>query len=246
MLECINKECTLSVKGRCQDKELNNHKANCSVCIKPTHTLSHAEEQLQNEIDKEEVCYNVECKHNSKTGVCVLKSDIICFNKIKEPPVLNYEEEYKKLKADNEKLIDNAIKTDREIAELKRKHENQRVNIKCGIEDNKKLKDKNETLELCNKQLQNENEGLKEQIELQKKQLENETNRYKSVKKELEELINKTITPNYKAENKALKCQLQEAKKYIEIKENEMQKLRKKLEDAELLGKMIKKLVEAV
>ena len=77
MLECINKECDSCRKDICYDSEVNNIGC-CADRIKPTHTPTYAEEQLNHAIEKE--------------------------NNTPAAAPIDYEEEYRKLKKENEEL----------------------------------------------------------------------------------------------------------------------------------------------
>jgi len=120
MLECINKECIDCKEGKCQNKRVISGESGCCTRIKPTHTPTYAEEQLE---------------HTKKKTPSYQGEHI---EDIKEP--INYEEEYKKLKAENAIL---------------------RVNYNGIKEIREELRKENRELSKKNTELENKVESLK-------------------------------------------------------------------------------------
>ena len=147
MLECINKECRQYKSGVCPKE--------CDRRIKPTHIPNYAEEQLEYAQDKEIRCYNKECSGN-KENQCIV-TDRICISRVAE--LINYEEEYKKLKEENSKLnirINNQNIVIQEYKGYKKDNEKlRRTNAVSYNEYKEHLKKKNEHIRDLNQLIEN-------------------------------------------------------------------------------------------
>lgn len=146
MLECgrWKVENKLGVVDPCFN--CNIKESDCPVYEKDkTHTPSYAAEQLEYAKKKENICYNESCERNNKNGLC---NDVLleyCSNRdTGQPTPINYEEEYKRLKAENEEYKQANIilgnfreKQDKKIKELEDlidglQGESAELILKCG------------------------------------------------------------------------------------------------------------------
>ena len=150
MLECINKECEFNKDAYCTGTNVNIYKTNCAARIIPTE-------------QKENRCYNEECPRNNKNGLCLLPilPTTECKDRNTEQPIpLNYEEEYYKLKAENE--------------ELKSLNQTQSQSIKDMQKDINNLNQLIEKKDIKIEKLEKEISSLKEVINEGNEQLTNE------------------------------------------------------------------------
>jgi chromosome segregation ATPase len=178
MLECINKDCKRNDNKKCLDK--------IDFCnMRITHSPTYAAEQLENAKEKEKICYNFECTDNDLTGLCTRKSNTLCQDKIKEPPVMNYEAEYKKLKAENETL-----EASYEIIKVCNEHfkrENEELKKQVAALD-QELKDNNSINEELEKTLDKyRNENTEYRLNLANEKTEN-------IKQEIENKLLESIS----------------------------------------------------
>lgn len=276
MLECINQMCTDNKKGECTNSIISTKNIDC--CHRKTKTPSYAEEQLENAIDKENRCYNSECAANDQKGKCTAKltENYICETRQENPPkFINYEEEYKKLKAENETLSSKVTLLEQDNKEFQHANNGLAAESKERLQTIKKLQrvieENSENVELRNQiedldsiltSTSNERDYLKKENE----KLSNELSKANDINRKINEefknrnilleerhkedeeriQIQKATIIELKEAVNSLRCQYEEAVYYIEKKETEIKTLNKKLEDAELLGKMIKKLVEGI
>ena len=159
--------------------------------------------QLEYAQDKEIRCYNKECSGN-KENQCIV-TDRICISRVAEP--INYEEEYKKLKEENKKiLIENA-----ELKELKASYEDSMDTMNdLAIERKKQIEE-----------LEKEVEKAKNEENIK---LDNSMTLLQSENDEYIEALEKVRTDNERLknnqsglvkENDNLRYQLREAKQHI-------------------------------
>lgn len=208
--------------------------------FKPVEPQKEVEEEKGHVKGKEIICYNKECESN-KDNKCTDKmmnvgsSLVGCPIKIKEP--INYEEEYNKLKKENEETkernhtqsesIKEMLKEIEELKEFKIKYkrmENQFNNNNKVLED---YSVKITILEADNKEYKRANEGLaaesKERLQTIKKltrQIEENTenailrNKVEDLGKQIEELqkVNKEINDH----NSYLKKEVEEGNEVLE------------------------------
>jgi chromosome segregation ATPase len=148
MLECGYKECNLNNNGVCVNPTFA--KDRCKNRTKSTKTLNYAEEQLNNAIEKEKkknekVCYTEDCQHNKDNECQAGKANCLAAKPI------NYEEEYYKLKKENE--------------ELKSLNHTQSQSIKDMQKDIENYKFTNTSLQTTNKELHEEIDQVMEEKE---------------------------------------------------------------------------------
>ena len=196
MLECINKECEFNKDAYCTGTNVNIYKTNCAARIIPTE-------------QKENRCYNEECPRNNKNGLCLLPilPTTECKDRNTEQPIpLNYEEEYYKLKAENE--------------ELKSLNQTQSQSIKDMQKDINNLNQLIEKKDIKIEKLEKEIDSLKEVVNEGNEQLTNEySNKIIIAEQEINRLkesltIKNDIAEKYFKENENLKDAV---KKLVEV-----------------------------
>lgn len=218
--QCLNKCCELNQDGNCIGVETNFYKLNCTERIKPQHTLNYAEEQLEHAMEKETRCYNEKCNRNDKNGKCQMKEQYYIDNctsrDMQQPILINYEEEYKKLKEEKEELEKNTRSKVEEINKsyeaIKKENEKYRDYIKDSNKVFDKLTKENEKLENTRDALVEANNRLKKEKELIESQLENEFGRNGILKEKLtsSEIIREE-NEEFKAEINQLRDDVQKA-----------------------------------
>jgi chromosome segregation ATPase len=217
MLECINKECIYNKNKECTSGAIVKQGVQCDGRIKPTHTPTYAEEQLNHAIEKEYECYSKKCNRcieNKCTATNVYK---VCVNRESKP--INYEEEYNKLKKESE--------------EQKEDSENYIKEIKEHIGYIGKIQAKN-------KELNKEIDSLKLKAAVTEK-LEIEINNLNEIIERKEKEINDLqVSHNIiEQENNQQKFQMKELGKIIDEGEEEIKELKTRMENRQVAIKSL-------
>ena len=234
------------------EEEYKKLKKRHNTASKYSHDLSEAQNNMILELDKElKECKKLLAASEDHNKIFSEENERLKKEKrIMESDLIKYEGTIKDLKTEKEALEWSKKEYIKTIDSLRRQIKNMELENENHKERMIKLDDENEALS-------EEVEELKEKLETPAITIE-EYNMMKSKIKDYEDIIDKkdkeiqeeikgrTIIPDYRKERDKLIYQLSETKKIIEIKEKELQKLRSKLEEAELLPKMIKKLVEVL
>lgn len=183
MIECLNKECVDCKEGKCKDKEVISGELACCNNIKPNHTPSYAEEQLNHAIDKENRCYNEKCQYNNKSGLCEASNVgeyLLCEGKeLERLKPINYEEEYHKLKKELKDI--KHIYYNSDTSDIKEENKQLKERNKLLEEKDKEQEERIEIQKIRIRELTVENEGFRQGIEGYKE-------RIKSYEKEINSL----------------------------------------------------------
>lgn len=179
--------------------------------------------------EKGNKCYNEECKENNKNGVCLAPKEALKYHPcivryIEKPILINYEEEYKKLKEESEDLrerLDNQAESIGSYIKENETFKRSEEEYKKTIDELKKTRDYlNKANVILEKEIRDkakDNAKLRQANAISydeyKESLEMFEEENKRLKKEIEELKQRTIMPDYRQENDMLRCQYEEAQK---------------------------------
>lgn len=199
----------------------------------PTYT-DKKEEQQEHAKEKENRCYNESCERNNKNGEC--NSNLpnlkeFCMSKdIKQPKPINYEEEYNKLKKENEQY---------------------KACNKLLIDDNKAYHIENEKLISDMVGTSEEKGKLEQEINHLNYLIEKKDIKIEKLEKEIENWCNLETKDTKEvnrlnAENNKLTFQYEEAKYCIERLEKQAEETKEKLENYILLKRMMEVLIKGL